>query len=430
MADAPLVFDAERGLLRTDPTLEAMLAGLGRAPGATLRALWRHRGDGAARAAALSSTGAGRLDLRPLDPEGVARIRAASAAGRKVVVVAEQPALAEATAARLDATPLILPRAGRDAALRERFGQSAVATDLPRGRWRARDALRAIRPHQWVKNVLLFLAPVAAHAFDARTFLLALAGIAAFSLAASSIYVVNDLLDLDADRQHATKHRRPFAAGLVPLRIGLVLSLGLGSAALAIGAALGAGFLGSVAVYMALSLAYSFRLKRMRWVDVFTLAALYTLRVVAGAAATGVDATLEMLVFVFPVFLTLGCVKRLTEIAKADGPGRLPGRGYGREDRGDILNMAGLGVVGALVVFALYSVSEQAGGLYPTVWILWLALVPMALWLMRMVALGARGRMDYDPIVFALQDRLGIGLLAMILSLMFWSAGLWAAWFG
>ena len=152
--------------------------------------------------------------------------------------------------------------------------------------------------------------------------------------------------------------------------------------------------------------------------------------VVAGAAASRVDVSIYMLIFIFPVFLTLGCVKRMTELALATDDAPLPGRGYGRRDRGDLLNMSGLGIAGALVVFALYSVSYQGRLLYPTTWILWLALVPIAIWLMRMVALGYYGKQDYDPIVFALRDRIGIGILLVILSLMFWAAGLWSQWFG
>jgi 4-hydroxybenzoate polyprenyltransferase len=298
------------------------------------------------------------------------------------------------------------------------------------GGWRLADLLRALRPHQWVKNVLLLLPMIAAHDFGLATLLPVLAGTACFSAAASSIYLVNDLLDLDADRQHATKRRRPFASGAVPIGAGMAASLGLGGGALLGALALSPGFAGVVAVYMALSLAYSLRLKRMRWVDVTVLATLYTLRVVAGAVAGAVAVTTTMLVFVFPVFLTLGCVKRLVELARAEGEGRLPGRGYAPSDRGDLLNVAGIGVVGAVVIFMLYSVSPQGRALYPTTWILWAAAVPLAAWLVRMVRLGWLGRMDYDPIVFALRDKAGIGIVCFTLSLMFWAAGLWAEWFG
>ena len=200
--------------------------------------------------------------------------------------------------------------------------------------------------------------------------------------------------------------------------------------ALGIAAALNAAFFGIVALYMLTSLAYSLKLKRMRWVDIATLAALYTIRVVAGAAAGAVSVSVYMLIFIFPVFVALGCVKRLTELTLASSDERLPGRGYGRADRGDLLNVAGLGVFGALLIFFLYSISEQGRELYPDTWLMWVALIPIGWWLVRMVMLGWFGKQDYDPIVFALRDKFGLGLLMITLSLMFWAAGLWAQWFG
>jgi len=137
-----------------------------------------------------------------------------------------------------------------------------------------------------------------------------------------------------------------------------------------------------------------------------------------------------MLIFIFPVFITLGCVKRLTELSLATTDDKLPGRGYGRQDRGDLLNIAGLGMFFALLIFFLYSFSEQARSLYPSQWVLWIALVPIAAWLFRMVRLGYFGKQDYDPIVFAMKDKRGIGLLLLTLSLMFYAAGLFQEWFG
>ena len=287
-----------------------------------------------------------------------------------------------------------------------------------------------MRPHQWVKNVLLLLPLLASHRFDLATLLPILWGIAAFSLAASTIYVANDLLDLEADRLHPTKCRRPFASGAVPIGVGMAAMTGIGAAALLIAALLSPAFLLVTLLYMALSLAYSLKLKRMRWVDITMLATLYTIRVVAGAAAAAVGVSIYMLIFVFPIFLTLGCVKRITELSRATGNERLPGRGYGRGDLGDLRNVAWIGVVGALVIFLLYSVSDQAVALYPTTWILWVAMIPMAAWMVRMVTLAWNGRQDYDPIVFALRDPLGLGLLMLTLSLMFWAARLWQQWFG
>ncbi|MGC9419424.1 MAG: UbiA family prenyltransferase [Rhodovulum sp.] len=474
-APKPLVIDVDGTFLRTDLALESVWAGLGRAPRATLWALARHLGRPAILRREMTRIAPPRVDLLPLRTEIAERALAAREAGREVVLVSDVDA--ELVGQLSDHYgfsggigadgPGGMTGEGRARALKAAFGlrgydyagdgaadraawtaadRAVVVGGRPRivedlhaagrrvevvpGGWRWRDLARALRPHQWVKNVLLFLPVLAAHDFTLSTFLLALAGIVAFSAAASCIYIVNDLLDLEADRLHPTKCRRPFAAGTVPIRAGMAACGAMGLGALGVGAALGPAFLGVLVLYMVLSLAYSLKLKRLRWVDIATLAALYTIRVVAGAAATGVAASFLMLVFVFPVFLALGCVKRMTELALAETDDRLPGRGYGRGDRGDLLNVAWLGVVGALVVFFAYSFSAQAQALYPTRWMLWLAMVPIAAWLVRMVVLGYRGKQDYDPIVFALRDRAGLGLIFFALSFMFYGAGLWQRWFG
>ncbi|WP_099826681.1 UbiA family prenyltransferase [Oceaniglobus indicus] len=465
----PLILRAEGALLRTRPALEIFWAGLGQAPLATLGLLARHPMNPAAIQAGLGDRITLRADLIPLNSQVAALVDGAHSRGQPTILVSDAPtaivtqvakahgitdtmstadpaALAYALAADYGAGNYDLVSANRAdlPALRMahtayfigRTGDSLRADDprqtirtLPADHDRAA-IIKALRPHQWVKNVLLFLPMIAAHDFTLSTLLTVLVGIAAFSAAASSIYVVNDLLDLDADRLHATKCNRPFAAGRVPLGTGMGAGLAMAAIAIGLGAALGAAFLAVIVVYMVLSLAYSLRLKRMRWVDIFCLAALYTLRVVAGAAAGRVDVSIYMLVFIFPIFVTLGCVKRMTELALAKDDNRLPGRGYGRSDLPDLLNMAGVGMVGALTIFTLYALSDQGRTLYPTTWILLLALVPLAAWLIRMIALGYSGRQDYDPIVFALRDRLGVGLLLITLSLMFWAAGLWSEWFG
>ncbi|MFQ5438365.1 MAG: UbiA family prenyltransferase, partial [Paracoccaceae bacterium] len=263
---------------------------------------------------------------------------------------------------------------------------------------------------------------IAAHRFDASGVLVVLAAAMAFSAAASGIYIVNDLLDLEADRLHPTKKNRPFAAGDVPIEIGMASASVLGLGALGVAGLINVWLLGVLALYMAISLAYSLRLKRLRWVDVATLAGLYTLRVVAGAMAIEVVASGFLVAFIYPTFIALGCVKRLTELTLAVSNERLPGRGYGRADRGDLLNVASLGIVGALLAFFIYSFTPAAAVLYPNIWHLWLALVPLAGWLVRMVLMGWRGKQDYDPIVFALRDRYGIALIALTLMLMFTAA--------
>jgi len=469
----PLVLDVDGTFLKTDMLFETFWAGLGRDPLGTLRAL-RHVRDIAALKAALAAVAGLRTDLLPVNPEIADLALKSRMAGREVVLASasDQSLVAQlANEYGLDQRVFAsdgvtnLKGAAKAAALVAAYGEKGFdyagdsAVDIAiwdhaenalvvgavpsaralsakgqnlvefAGGWRWQGLIKAMRPHQWVKNVLLVLPVIAAHRFDLATLIPVLWGIMAFSAAASSIYIVNDLLDLEADRLHPTKCRRPFASGEVPIGAGMAAFAVLMVLALGVAAALNWTFFAVVVGYMAISLAYSLKLKRMRWVDIATLAALYTIRVVAGAAAGQVDVSIYMLIFIFPVFVTLGCVKRLTELTLATSDDRLPGRGYGRGDRGDLLNVAGLGTVGAVLIFFLYSVSDQGRLLYPTTWILWVAMIPMALWLVRMVMLGWFGKQDYDPIVFAMRDKFGIGILMITLSLMFWAAGLWAKWF-
>ncbi len=273
--------------------------------------------------------------------------------------------------------------------------------------------VQAMRPHQWVKNILLFLPIVAAHRPDLAGIALTLWGIAVFSAAASSIYIVNDLLDLAADRQHPHKCNRPFAAGRASIASGMVLSAVLAASALVFSGLHSWQLLAIIMLYMGLSLSYSLGLKRLRWVDIATLAALYTLRVVAGAVAAGVPMSGWLGAFIFPVFLALGAVKRLIELGKTTSEATLPGRGYARRDRADLRNIAITAAVGALVVYTLYTYSEIAAALYQNLFEIRLAALPVALWLGRMIYRGWQGRMDYDPIVFALRDPIGLALMAM-----------------
>lgn len=472
----PLVLDVDGTFLRTDMLYECFWAGLGTAPLATLRVAATHLGDKPALKRELAEIAGLRTDLLPVDPQVAALARDAQAEGREVVLASASDAalvrdLARAHglservfatgpghnlsgAAKAEALVAAYGEEGFDyagnepvdRAIWDRARGAVIVGDLPQiagalraagkpvtqldGGWRFSDLVRALRPHQWVKNILLLVPMIASHYFDWHNLVMVLLGIVAFSFAASSIYIINDLLDLEADRRHATKHRRPFASGAVPIRVGMAAYGALALMSVLLALSIGWGFLGIVCLYMALSLGYSLRLKRLRWVDIATLAGLYTLRVVAGALAVDAYVSGYLLVFIFPTFVTLGCVKRLTEVTLATDDERLPGRGYGRPDRGDLLNVAWLGISGAMLTYFLYTFTEQAHELYPTRWLLWAAMVPLFLWLLRMVRLGHQGRQDYDPIVFAVRDKRGLGLIFIMLALMFYAAGLWQAWFG
>ncbi|MCC0069163.1 MAG: UbiA family prenyltransferase [Rhodobacteraceae bacterium] len=471
----PLVLDVDGTFLKTDMLFECLWAGLGTDPLPTLRAAVTHFRHPERLKAELVRIAPIRTDLLPVNPAVADLALRSRMAGREVVLAsASDRSLVTRLAAEYGLSERVfasdatqnLKGARKAEALVQAFGErgfdyagdnpvdmavwaraenAIVVGRVPQARelsargqnvveigggWNWRALVKSLRPHQWVKNVLLLLAMIAAHRFDLATLIPILWAIVAFSAAASSIYIVNDLLDLEADRLHPTKCRRPFASGDVPIQVGMVAFAGLAILSLGIAATLNAQFFGVVVLYMVTSLAYSLKLKRMRWIDISTLAALYTIRVVAGAAAAQVDVSVYMLIFIFPIFITLGCVKRLTELTLATSDDRLPGRGYGRPDRSDLLNVAMLGTFWALVIFFLYSLSDQGQELYPTTWILWVAMIPMTLWLVRMVMLGWYGKQDYDPIVFAMRDKFGIGLLMIILSLMFWAAGLWSQWFG
>ncbi|WP_421704687.1 UbiA family prenyltransferase [Aliiroseovarius sp.] len=475
MADkTPLVLDVDGTFLRTDMLVESFWAGMGKHPIATIAASLRHLGDRPRLKAELARIGQPRTDLMPVHAEIAELAQIARNEGREVVFAsASDRELVERLAvdhglegkvfgsengtnlkgtAKAEALVAAYGEGGFDyagnepvdRAIWERADTAIVVGDESSakamaaagkpvqsfdGTWRWRDLARALRPHQWVKNILLLLPMLAAHDFTWATLGMVVLGMICFSAAASSIYVANDLLDLEADRLHATKRFRPFASGAVPLLVGMGAGAAAGLVALLGSALLGPQMLFITALYMLLSLAYSLRLKRLRWVDIAILAALYTLRVVAGATVTGLGVSAFLIGFIFPAFAALGAVKRLTEVTRARNDERLPGRGYARADRSKLLNLALIGVMGAVLSFLAYGFSPQAIALYPSRLFLWAAAVPMMLWLIRMVRLGYEGRQDYDPILFAMRDKRGIGLLLMCLAAMFFASGMWESVF-
>lgn len=279
--------------------------------------------------------------------------------------------------------------------------------------------LRALRPHQWLKNLLIFLPMLAAHALELSTFLQSLVAFVAFSLVASSVYVLNDLLDLAADRAHPRKRHRPFASGALPLRTGFWLAPGLVLAGFALALTLGPVFLAVMALYYALTTAYSFRLKRLAILDICTLAALYAMRVVAGGAATGIELSAWLLAFTIFLFFSLAAVKRQAELVDNQASGReaAAGRGYRTEDLMLVSMMAVASGYLSVLVMALYVESEAVQGLYATPQALWGACGVLLYWLSRCVLLTHRGEMHDDPVVFALRDRTSQVCMVLILGL-------------
>lgn len=268
---------------------------------------------------------------------------------------------------------------------------------------RMRALMKALRPHQWSKNVLIFLPMLAAH--DVTALPAAFAAFVAFCLTASSVYLINDLVDLQADRTHPRKRARPFASGALPISLGVVLAPVL--VVLAVLIALiwtPPVFLASLLAYYLVTFAYSFWLKRKALVDVLTLAGLYTARIVAGAAASGVGLSPWMLGFSMFLFLALAAVKRQAELVQ-QAPGTKPAaRGYEAGDLPLLREIALVSGFSAVVVFALYISSEDVLRLYSMPEMLWLICPLLLYWIGRMVLMTHRGWMADDPIVFAARD--------------------------
>lgn len=266
---------------------------------------------------------------------------------------------------------------------------------------------RALRLHQWAKNVLVFLPflPLVGH-LDLNTWLLGLAAFIAFGLCASSAYLLNDLFDLEADRVHARKSQRPIASGEISLSTAIVLSLGLLAAAFLISALLLPPlFVAVLGAYWALTMAYSLDLKKRVNVDVIVLACLYTARVLAGAALLGVTPSFWMLAFSVLLFLSLAAAKRTTELdtLARSGEDSAAGRGYQTRDIPVLLAQGVASGQLAVLVFALYLNTVLAGQFRHPEW-LWAVCPLLLLWINRIWMKVTRGEMHDDPVVFALRD--------------------------
>lgn len=288
----------------------------------------------------------------------------------------------------------------------------------------ARTWLRAMRPHQWLKNLLVLLPLAGARHVDPAALLLAgLLAFLAFGLCASAVYILNDLLDLESDRAHPSKRLRPFAAGelSVPQGLGFALLLLAGAAALAL--LLPRLFGLWLAAYFGLTLAYSLHLKRRVIADCLTLGILYTLRIVAGCAAMGLQPSFWLLAFSLFLFISLAFVKRFSELSAVLKQGRneTRGRGYLASDLGLVQAMGVASGFGAVLLLALYIDNSTVSRLYRQPELLWLTIPVQFYWISRMWMQAQRGNMHEDPVVFALRDR-----YSLVCGLLF-VATLWAA---
>lgn len=455
MTAHPLVVDLDGTLILTDTLHEAALRALRDQPLALLRIpAWLARGKAALKKnlAALSCFDAATL---PYQQEFLSWLQQQHASGRPLILcTASDQSMANAVAAHLGifsdvmASDGVLNLAGKNkaAALAARFGVGgfdyagnaqpdlavwqlarravvvnasasltkaaalccevertfpAPAAGLPV--WR-----RSLRVHQWMKNCLLFVPMLAAHQSpDWHNISALLLAFVAFSLCASAVYIGNDLIDLDSDRQHPRKRTRPFAAGSLPVVSGVLLAPLLLTGGLWMAAQVGPLFLNWLLFYFVLTCAYSLGLKRLVLLDCLALAMLYTIRIIAGAAAAGLPLSFWLLAFSVFLFLSLAFVKRYAELEVQilQGRHKTHGRGYTTSDAPLVQTLGVTSGYAAVLVLALYLNSDAVVKLYRTPEVVWGAVPVMLFWVSWMWMQAHRGNMHDDPLVFALKDR-------------------------
>ncbi|MEZ5645321.1 MAG: UbiA family prenyltransferase [Burkholderiaceae bacterium] len=456
----PLCVDLDGTLIRSDLTFETLIAAIKRSPWLIfILPFWMLRGRSVLKHE-LARLASPDITVLPYNPDVIELVRRARNEGRTTVLVtgsheslagriAEHLALFDEVMATSRQRNLI----GSNKAqwLDERFGagryeyvgngrvdlviwaRSAAAVtvnapanvvrqvaamgiphaNLPVSGGGLRVWLRAIRIQQWVKNLLLFVPVLTAHeVFNVQALLSVLLAFVCFGTCASATYLINDLLDLDADRHHHKKRRRPFASGVLDVRWGLMSVVFLLGTGLALALLLPVAFLGALLTYLVTTLLYSLWLKRVASLDVILLAGLYTLRIVAGAFATGIELSFWLLAFSMFIFLSLALVKRVAELVEvrkreeAAGTtlGKLRGREYATEDVSVLQSLGAASGYLAVLVLALYINSPEVRDLYRTPQLLWLIAPLMLLWVTRLWVVTARGYMDEDPILYAVKD--------------------------
>lgn len=447
----PLCVDLDGTLVHTDTLWESLIALLARSPLRLFTLIGPLVRGKAAFKHALAERTIPDVERLPYNERLVEYLRAQKAEGRRLILAtAANQRIADAVAAHLGMfDDVVASDAGRNlrgahkaAALKDRLGDSfvyagndaadhavwqhaeaAIPVSAPktvvrrinvpierefaRPTARIRSLIAAMRVHQWVKNLLVYLPIVTSGAMhDVTAISAATAAFVALSLAASAQYVLNDLLDVESDRAHRTKRRRPFASGDLALPAGFVMAAGLLAASTAIGLAAGGSLVYWITTYFAASAAYSLRLKTLPLVDVFVLASLYTLRVVIGGAVTGYFASVWLLTFSGFFFLSLAFAKRYIEISRTTGPkaSNLVRRGYEPGDEMPVMIMGIASAFAAALVLSLYVETGIASTIYSQPRVLWL-MVPLALFWQARIWLSAwRGNVDDDPVRFAMRD--------------------------
>ncbi len=304
--------------------------------------------------------------------------------------------------------------------VRQASQSSAIERIFDRSKIRPSELLHAIRMHQWLKNLLVFVALLTSFRMtDASAVAEAVMAFFAFSFCASAVYVINDLIDLDADRAHPRKRFRPFASGRISIGSGLVMASLLLTTGLTLAFFESLGLFAVILIYLATTTAYSWDLKSRVLVDVVVLAMLYVMRIVGGAYAIGVPTSMWLLAFALFIFLSLALAKRCSELVSMESIGltRARGRGYRVEDL-KILWPVGVATgVCSVLVFALFVSADELPEYYSAPSLLWLVALTLFYWLAYIWLKTSRGEMYDDPLVFAIKDvssRITIGIAVLI----------------
>ena len=284
---------------------------------------------------------------------------------------------------------------------------------------RAKNWLRALRVPHWSKNMLVYVAAIGSHqmgsgpAAQAATL-----AFVVFCLLASAAYLINDVIDIAADRQHSRKRLRPIAAGEISRTAALAASVLLLAAAGATSLLLPAGFQAVAATYFAVTLAYSLCLKRLLVMDIAVLSVLFALRVFAGSSAIEVDVSFWLLIFSVFIFLSLALFKRYSETLDME-QGKTPGRAYQAADT-PVLAMLGCTCgISAVLVLGLYIDSEIVQEKYSNPVYVWMVLPIVLFWIARIWILGGRRQIEDDPLAFAAKDATSWAALALFLLLVY-----------
>jgi len=274
-----------------------------------------------------------------------------------------------------------------------------------------------MRPHQWVKNILIFAPLVLSFQFlNVTSVIDAILAFFAFSLTASGLYIVNDLLDIESDRAHPTKRNRPFASGRLSKNWGIGQSVILLVLAFGIAIYLNTQFLVVLIVYAIISASYSFKLKQVVLLDVSLLAILYTLRIIAGTFAVSVDLSYWLIVFSIFIFTSLAMVKRVSELynLKLEGKEEAGGRGYTVYDHEIMSAMGAASGFVSVLVLALYIHDPLTAERYSNPQWLWMIVPSILYWVGRIWIIAHRGQMNEDPVVFAVRDKVSYSILFFI----------------